>query len=236
MLVALTARTATVDRLGRYLRSFAAVVLGLVVLSVATGCAIPSTLRSEVTAFHRWEDQSPRSYAFVRDPARSQSLEHRSYEDLVAQRLAALGFVPAEPSSARFRVAFEYRATPEPHRFTEFWFPGAIGPGFPMTPWIGPRTFSGHPYGRMDPLWSMPPVPITQETTVWRHTLRVDLFDQREAPEPGRKVWEATAVGVARSEAFPRLMPGLIQAVFTDFPGPSGVTRQVEVPLTEAIR
>jgi hypothetical protein len=217
-------------------KPIAACLLGLLALLGLAGCAGPSMLRSEVTAFHQWEDPPPRTYVFVRDPRLAQSLEHRSYERLLARRLAALGFAEGEPSSARFRVAFEYRAIPEPHRYTEYWYPAGYGPGFPIGPWIGPRMRYGYPYGRLDPLWSMPLLPMTQETTVWRHSLRVDLFDQGDAPPPGKKVWEVTAVAVALSEALPRLMPSLAEAAFSAFPGPSGVTRRVEVPLPEAIR
>ena len=232
MSVALTAPRPVRRRRSSLLRIVAAWLMGLVAIAGLAGCVSP-TLRSEVTAFHRWDDPPPRSYAFLSDPKLEQSLEHRSYERLVAQRLAALGFAETAPASARFQVAFEYRAVPEPYRYTEYWYPGAYGPGFPMGPWIGPRTLYGYPYGRLDPLWAMPPVPMTRDTTVWRHLLRVDLFDLRDAPPPGKKAWEATAVAVAASEALPRLMPSLVQAVFSDFPGPSGITRRIEVPLPE---
>ncbi len=61
--------------------------------------------------------------------------------------------------------------------------------------------------------------------------LRIDLFDVRVEPAPGRKVWEARVSAFAASESTPRLMPGLVEAAFAGFPGDSGTSQRVEVPL-----
>jgi hypothetical protein len=116
---------------------------------------------------------------------------------------------------------------------TEWYTPG-LGPGFSgwgPGPWIGPRPFA--PYWRYDP-WAFQPMPISRDVTQFRHELRLDLYDVRVEPAPGRKVFESRAVSMASSESMPRLMPGLVAAVLEGFPGESGSTQRVEVPLPEA--
>jgi len=205
----------------------------LLAAALAAGCASPPTLRTEVTRFHRWEAAEPRTVAFRRDAPSAQTLESLSYERIVAQQLAALGFTEAASPGARYQAVFGFRATPEPRRVTEYWQPGGfgIGGGFWPGPWLGPRLGHPYPYGRFDPLWSMPPVPIARDITVWRHELTLDLYDMHTDAPAGRKVYEARAVAVATSEAMPRLVPGLVSAALADFPGSSGETRQIEVEL-----
>jgi hypothetical protein len=211
----------------------AACLLGALLLA---GCMSAPVLRTEVTRFHQWESAEPRTVAFRREGPLAQTLEHRSYERLIARQLATLGFAEAEPGVARYQVSFSYQAIGEPGRITEYWAPGGFGPGYAFGPWLGPRPMHPYPYGRFDPLWAMPPVPLTRDVTMWRHELRLDLFDTRSDPPAGRKVYESRAVAVAESEAMPRLMPGLVAAVLADFPGTSGETRRLEVPLPEPVR
>jgi hypothetical protein len=203
---------------------------------VLAGCTAAPVLRTEVTRFHQWEAAEPRTVAFRRDGPLAQTLEHRSYERLVAGRLAALGFAEAEPGVARYQVAFSYQAVGEPGRVTEFWTPGGFGPGYAYGPWLGPRPMYPFAYGRFDPLWAMPPVPMSRDVVLWRHELKLDLFDTRSDPPAGRKVYESRAVAVADSQALPRLMPGLVAGALADFPGTSGETRRLEVPLPEPAR
>ncbi len=212
--------------LPRFLRVAAAAALA----ALAVGCASPPTMRSDVVRFHAWQAAEPLSFALRAPEPITGSLEQRSYQQLVRERLIALGFVEADASSARYQVAMDIRVVPEPRRFTEYWPPVGAWPGYGwgMGPWIGPRY--GYPW-RYDPWWGIPPAPIAYDTTMFRHELRVDLFDVRVESAPGRKVWESRAVAYATSESTPRLVPGLVAAAFADFPGESGATRRVEVPL-----
>ncbi len=212
-------------------------LVAAVALVALGGCATTSTMRGEVVRFHAWRADAPLSFALRAPEPATGSLERRSYQQQVRDRLVALGFSEADAASARYQVAMEIRVTPEPRRITEYWpGPGAwpspwgIGPG----PWIGPR--GPYPYWRYDPWWGFPPTPVAYDTTLYRHELRVDLFDMRVEPAPGRKVWEARVSAFAADESTPRLMPGLVEAAFAGFPGDSGTTRRVEVPLPAPAR
>lgn len=213
-----TARRRSLGPARRLLRAAGAAAL----VALAAACASPPTMRSDVVRFHAWQAAEPLSFAMRAPEPLTGSLERRSYQQLVRDRLIALGFVEADPSSARYQVAMDIRVAPEPRRVTEYW------PAAAPWPWIGPRF--GYPL-RYDPWWGMPPAPIAYDTTLFRHELRVDLFDVRVEPSPGRKVWESRATAYASSESTVRLMPGLVGAAFAEFPGESGTTRRIEVPL-----
>ena len=47
----------------------------------------------------------------------------------------------------------------------------------------------------------------------------------------GERVFEGTARATSRSDDLPWLVPNLIQAMFTGFPGNSGQTVKVSIPL-----
>ena len=213
-------------------RAFAAAALAV----LAVGCASTPTMRADVVRFHAWQAAEPLSFAMRAPVPVTGSLEQRSYEQQVRDRLVSLGFVEADVASARYQVAMEIRVVSEPRRVTEYWPPAGPWPGpygWGSGPWIGPRY--GYPW-RYDPWWGIPPAPISYDTTLVRHELRLDLFDVRLEPAPGRKVWESRAVAYATSESAPRLVPGLVEAALSGFPGDSGTTRRVEVPLPASSR
>jgi hypothetical protein len=204
------------------------------VAAMAVGCASPPAMRGEVTRFHAWRAEAPLTFAFAPTAAQAASLEHRSYEQLARARLLALGFTEAARDGARYRVEMTWQVTTEPRRVTEYW-PSPYGFGPAWTPWQGPRPYGGGLW-RADPWWGLGPVPISYDVTLFRHELRVDLFDRQPREAVARKVYESRATTLARTESMPRLMPALVQAVFDDFPGESGSTRSVEIPLSQAGR
>jgi hypothetical protein len=209
---------------------------GLVALMAAglAACTAAPVMRGEVVRFHAWQPAEPMSFAIRTAAPSIATLEHRSYEGLLRERLLALGFVEAPAAAARIQVEFTYVASSEVRRFTDSFLPMPMsGYGFGPGPWLARP---GAPYWRYDPLWGMPPMPVVRDETVVRHELRVDLFDVRAEAPPGRKVWESRASAYAPTESLPRLMPGLATAVFSAFPGESGSTRRVEVPLPDAAR
>lgn len=201
---------------------------------LVSGCAGTATVPGEVTRFHRWENADPRTIAFRTDPRHAGSLEYASYETYLRERLAALGFSSAPLADARYQVSIAFSATPQPRRVVDVWAPGPYGPVPGWGGWrpgLHPVYPPYFPYSRYDPWWGFPAAPIVTDLIVWRHEVRVDLWDMRIGPAGGTKVFEATAAAVARSEALPRLVPALVDALLSGFPGANGVTYQVEVPL-----
>ncbi|MFM1989518.1 MAG: hypothetical protein RJA99_2475 [Pseudomonadota bacterium] len=196
-------------------------------------CAGPPTLRSEVVRFHAWQAAEPLSYAIRTPEPAVGTLEHRSYATLLRERLRGLGFVEAPAGSARYALEFTTTLVPETRRYSDWAWPSPWPGPYGLTPGPWPVR-PGAPYWRYDPSWGLPPMPMARDETIARHELRVDLWDTTAEPGPGRKVWEARASAYAPTEAWPRLMPGLVVAAFADFPGDSGSPRRIEVPLPSA--
>ena len=89
-------------------------VLALVAVALLSGCA--STLRSDISAFHRLgqteslvtQDSAPRFAVVAADSDQAQSLEFQSYAALVSAQLRARRWVEVPPDQASLRVSFRY--------------------------------------------------------------------------------------------------------------------------------
>ncbi|WP_034300650.1 DUF4136 domain-containing protein [Herbaspirillum sp. RV1423] len=184
------------------------------------GCA--STISSDVTAFHAWPaDLKDKSFVFT--PTRDQegSLEYRNYEQLIRAELLRLGFADAvSAKTARLKVAFSYGmqagtvVVTEP-AYDPFWY----GPGWHRSwgPW-GPGPF-------YDPFWS-PPMQTTTFPVLQRR-----LYLTITRADNDQKLYEVTVDSEGREATLPMAMPYMVRSAFSDFPGPSGVSRHVELKL-----
>ncbi len=106
-------RSSSVVRSGAARRWLAGVVAGLAVL--LAGCATP--LRGQLTAFHEWPADAPRTYQFARTAAQRDSLEHATWEQVMRAELARAGF--REAANPRFSITFDYRVSRQLGRVVE---------------------------------------------------------------------------------------------------------------------
>ena len=202
-------------------------VLALLV-TVLAACATPRVIRSDVTSYENWSVTAtgPKTFRFERTPEQADSLEHKVYEDLVREQMLGLGFTESEPG--RYTVTLGYSITGREVTVRETdWIDE------PRMPWYGPiaRTPSGRIiYGwGYDPLWPWASRPITRETTrqVWRRELHVDIRE----PAAGLKVYEGKVVSEGSTDQLNPVMPYLVRALFSQFPGGNGQTRRVDLPI-----
>jgi hypothetical protein len=198
-------------------RWFAGAAAGVVLL--LAGCAMP--LRGQLTAFHEWPADAPRTYRFVRTDAQRDSLEQAAWEKALRAELARAGF--QEAPSPRFAIGFDYRVVRHLSRVVDAY--PSLHPHF----WWG----TWGPHGGMSiggPLWWGPGwYPVERERIWYEHRLRMEIEDL--ATKPARRVYEGTAVSDSLDAASAPVLPLLARAILGDFPGQSGVTRQVEVPV-----
>lgn len=194
----------------------AAAVLSLLL----SGCATP--LRGQLTAFHEWPADAPRSYRFARTEAQRDSLEHATWERSLRAELARAGF--QEAPSPRFAIAFDYRVTRQMGRVVEAY--PAVQPYLWWGSW-GPR--GGVGIGGAWPWWGPGYYPVERSRVWYEYRLRIEIEDL--AARPVRRVYEGTAVSDGLDPAPADVLPLLARAILGDFPGPSGVTRRVEVPV-----
>lgn len=200
-------------------RMRAAGLAALTTLALLAGCASP--VASDLTVFHEWPAQAPRSYRFAVSGAQIDSLEHASYRQQMRAELARIGFSETA-QSPRFEVSFDTQASPRHERRLEYAQPYYVHPWF----WWG--TWGRH--GGVSIAAPFPPYGgyAFERDLVWyEYRLTVNF---RDLAAGGRKVYEASAVSGGGAPSIAGAMPYLARAVFADFPGLSGVTRRVEVP------
>jgi hypothetical protein len=159
------------------------------------------------------------------DPKLAGGLEFATYANAVAAELSELGYArAASPETADMLVRFDYRVDGGRERVRTT--PG-LGGGFgPWGPWGGfggwGGGFGGWGLGFNDPFLGGPDV---RSFTVY--TSGVDVKIDRRAD--GQRLFEGKAEAVSRSNRMPRLVPNLVDALFTGFPGNSGETVRITI-------
>jgi hypothetical protein len=215
-----------------------------------TGCANP--VRSNVTTFHQWPaDLADKSYVIEAPPAQDDTLELRSYQNLVRAELAKLGFREAVTGTPALKVSMRFSTTDIPVRRLEavdspFFYPSSrfmFSSRFMYSPrymysssfyrpyWGGRRYWGGGMYSPFyDPFWA--PEYIETIRHVYRRELQVGIKTAAE----GKHLFDVTVHNNSSELSTPALMPALVRSAFTGFPGESGKARRVKVVLDEEAR
>lgn len=159
------------------------------------------------------------------DPKLAGGLEFATYANSVAEELTQLGYTrAASPESADMLVRFDYRVDNGREKVRTDNFGTGFGAGFGRWGrwggWGGPYGAWG--YGFNDPFFGGPDV---RSYTVY--TSGVDVKIDRRVD--GQRLFEGKAEAVSRSNRLPRLVPNLVDALFTDFPGHSGETVRITI-------
>ena len=163
------------------------------------------------------------SFAVVpEDPKLAGGLEFATYANSVAAEMQELGYTrAATPESADLLVRFDYRVDGGRERVrTDFNGVGAAGFG-PWGRWGG-WGGGGWGLGFNDPFFGGPDV---RSYTIY--TSGIDVKIDRAAD--GQRLFEGKAEAVSRSNRLPRLVPNLVDAIFTGFPGNSGETVRITI-------
>ena len=218
-------------RPGAVLRRLRLILLAMVV-GAASGCA--SYLTAQVTSFHEAGDKrlTGRSFAIVPTKEQADSLEFRAYADLVRDALVREGLVAASESQAELRVAMRYSV--DSGQAVTYGYPAygyaSYGPVWGWTPYYGPG-------GRVHYMWTAT-YPVGYgvvgtsyaQAILYRRELRVEITDPRAGNDrKGGRLFEGTAISEGESASLAPVMPAMVRALFSDFPGPSGVSRRVQV-------
>jgi hypothetical protein len=210
--------TNTMNIVGRSLK-LAAVSLILAALAACT-----TGFKADVS---RFQSQLPapqgQSFAVVADdPKLAGGLEFAQYAQLVDAQMQKLGYRPAAPNNATLLVHFDYGVDNGRERTTGFgrdpfwspWYGGYWGrPGFYRSRLWG--------YGWYDPFFD------DDYDTVTVYTSGINLKIDRAAD--GQRLFEGKAEAVSTSRRLQYLVPNLVEAMFTDFPGNSGETVRITI-------
>ena len=161
------------------------------------------------------------------DPALAGGLEFATYADMVGAEMKRLGYVEAaSPEAASLLVRFDYnvdngreriRTTGSPF-YDPYW--GAWGRPYGFRRAYGFR--SPYAFGWHDPFLDTPEV---RSYTVY--TSDIDL--KIDSAATGERLFEGQAQAVSRTNRLQALVPNLVDALFTDFPGNSGETLRITI-------
>ncbi len=175
----------------------------------------------------RFQTQLPapqgQTFAVVADdPELAGGLEFALYADEVAGEMAELGYArAASPETADLLVRFDYGVDNGRERVRST--------GFARDPFFHPwGRFGGFGYRRAyafgfyDPWLGGPDV---RSYTVY--TSEIDLKIDNTAT--GERLFEGQAQAVSRSNRLQGLVPNLVDAMFTDFPGSNGETVRITI-------
>lgn len=174
---------------------------------------------------------APQGQSFAIKPANPKnegSLEFAHYADMVRQHLIAQGYAKSTAvSAASLIVSIDYgvdngRTQIEtiPHFGFGFGY-GPFGPRYPHFGYYG-RYRSPFYFGWEDPFWDEE----IDSYTVYTSYLDMDI----KRASDGQSLFEGTAKARSRTDKLQALVPNLIEALFTGFPGNSGETVKITIP------
>lgn len=164
------------------------------------------------------------------DPALAGGLEFSQYAELVSAQMARLGYAPTSADQATMLVKFDYGVDRGRERIRSD--PFARDPFY--SPWYGYGRFGywGRPigyYGRHGVWgygWQDPYFDSGYESyTVYSSGIELKI-DRRA---DGERLFEGKAEALSTSNRLPYLVPNLVEAMFTGFPGNSGETVRISV-------
>ncbi len=190
---------------------------------------------------------APQGQSFViqpADPKNQGGLEFSQYADFVRRHLIGQGFTPARsPQEATFVVSLDYGVDQGQQRvitypsarsaFGPYGYGGGFGwggfyrPHYSRFGYFG-RRYSPFYYGWDDPFWGSPFGGGRDIDVQTFYTSFLDMDIKRTSD--GQSLFEGTAKARSRTDELQVLVPNLVEAMFTNFPGRSGETVRITVP------
>lgn len=217
-------------------RLLARLVSAILAATLVSACATP--FRAQVNRFQAMPvPQGQTFHIAATDPARQGSLEFAQYAGLVSQKLQAVGYQPAPSAdAASLIVRFDYGIDQGRERLRTV--PGSgfgygFGPwgrfgyyGAGWSPWYPYYGYGrrGFVYGFHDPFLFGGGYDQVESYTVYTSTLSMNI--ERKG---GERVFEGSAKAMSRDDNLTELVPNLVEALFTGFPGNSGETVKITV-------
>jgi Domain of unknown function (DUF4136) len=205
-------------------------------LLLLSGCA--ESFDAQVNRFQAMPVPNGQSFVIKSaDPARVGSLEFASYAGLVSRKLAAAGYqIAADGAPANLIVSLDYGVDKGKERqrtvlgsgFGSGYGYGPYGGGYGRwnagwAPYYGYGR-RGYIYGYNDPFMFGPGYDEVENYTVYESGVNLTI-----AKLNGERVFEGKAKAMSTSDNLTYLVPNLVEAMFTGFPGNSGETVKITV-------
>jgi hypothetical protein len=206
------------------------ILLSLGLLALVAACTTPFT--ADVSRFQRLPAPSGESFTIeARDAERSGGLEFAQYASYVEKQLTQQGYQrAASPEAATLVVKLDYGVNDGREkldtRYTGF---GAGYGGWGGWGWPYYSRYRYHPYywgSFYDPFWGPG---FGGGTEVYSYTVYRSFLDMDIVRKNGAPVFEGRAEATTRSSDLTKLVPNLVEAMFSGFPGNSGQTVRVKI-------
>jgi hypothetical protein len=205
----------------------AAALLGISALGLSA-CA--TGLRTQVSRFQAMPAPQGQSFIVVpANPADMGGLEFSRYAELVAQQMQAQGFARAASiNQATMVVQVGYDVGDAQTEIVSDPFPNygyGYGYGWGGYPFYYGRRRSAFMWGWNDPFWYGGYDGIRSYTY---YVSELDMSIRRKTDNAS--LFEGKAKARSRTDNLQKVVPSLVQAMFTGFPGNSGETVRITVP------
>jgi Domain of unknown function (DUF4136) len=210
-------------------KNFARLMMPLALLSVAA-CATP--FKAKVNRFQAMP--APQGQSFVikpADPRREGSLEFAQYASLVSGKMTEIGYQLApNADAASLIVTLDYNIDGGREKIRSF---PSTGFGFSRFGYSRFGKFNrfggfgrgGFVYGFNDPFLFGSGFTEIESFTVYNSGLNVNISRKTD----GQRVFEGKADAMSLNNNLTYLVPNLVEAMFTGFPGNSGETVKITV-------
>jgi hypothetical protein len=216
----------------------AAKLLAPAALLSLAACATP--FKADVSRFQQLPAPAGQTFTVkAADPANDGGIEFGQYASLVSAQMARVGYVPAAPGApADLVVKLDYSVDEGKERtvvyddpfYDPFWGYGRYGFGRGYYRPYLVRTPRGarYVYGWHDPF--LYGSGFGRGVDVRSYTVYTSDIEMKiEKAGTGERLFEGKAEAKSRSNRLPYLVPNLVTAMFTGFPGNSGETVRISV-------
>lgn len=192
------------------------------VLGLTAACATPFT--ADVSRFQRLPAPTGQTFAIVPDQESLGGLEFATYSRYVAGELVEEGFTEiADPNTADMVVTLDYGVGDPREKVRTR--PGSRF-GFGYYGW-NPYGYYGYPRPVFYDPWFYG---AGMDRDVYSYTVYPAYLEMDIRQANGEPVFEGRAVSTTRNDDLTEVVPNLVTAMFTDFPGNNGRTIRVKVP------
>ena len=209
--------------------------IALIAFLAVFTAACSNTYRSDVTRFHKLpEPMGETVFITSSDPAKAGSLELAQYAGLLVPQLQSLGYSVVTDPKADLVVEIDYDVTESERRYYSYG-------GYPYYPYyhygfgfghhgFGHHGLGHHGFGHYGFGYAYYP----QQTRIRTiYTSRLVMKIQRAN---GELLFEGSALMNDYRDRLPKVMPYLVGAMFTNFPGQSGETEVVRLERSDYSR
>lgn len=218
------------------MKKVTAYIITLAALLVFSGCA---TVESTTSRFHQLPERgNGEAFAFL--PAQSQEggLEYQIYSERIKKKLIEYGWALSDsPSTADYLVYFTYSIDGGETISGSSPIYGQTGGGTSYSSgtvtsgYGGYATYSGTTYTA--PTFGQVGSVSYSRKMYGRNLDLAIIDDRRSSKDKIVKVYEGRVASSGSSADIAVVLPTMIEALFKDFPGQSGKTKKLSMPLVE---